>query len=314
MAADGRGPGNRVPAGGGAGWRDRLTVGAYRLGSRAARALPERAADRLPELVAPVLSRMMAGRAEMISRHIGRAEGRPLGITELRRDVNRAFESYARYYVESFRLPEVPVAELDSGIEVVGYEHLEAGRAAGRGVILALPHLGGWEWAGFWLARYKQQPVSVVVESLEPPELFEWFRRLRETLGMKVIPLDGRAAAEVAGALGRNEVVCLLCDRDIGGSGVEVDFMGERTTLPAGPVMFGLRSGCPVLPTAVYFRPDGTHLGVVRPPLDLQRRGRLRQDLARGTQQLADELAALIRRAPDQWHLFQPNWPSDTGG
>ncbi len=281
------------------------------MGSRVARALPERAAARLPEILAPALSRIMTTKAEMISRHISRAEGGPLGIVELRRDVDRAFESYARYYVESFRLPGVPVAALDTGIEVTGYEHIETGRAAGKGVILALPHLGGWEWAGFWLARYKEQPVSVVVESLEPPELFDWFAELRESMGMKVIPLDSRAAAEVARALARNEIVCLLCDRDIGGSGVEVEFMGEPTTLPAGPVMFGLRSGCPVLPTAVYFRPDGTHLGVVRPPLDLERQGRLREDLARGTQQLADELAGLIRRAPDQWHLFQPNWPSD---
>jgi phosphatidylinositol dimannoside acyltransferase len=26
---------------------------------------------------------------------------------------------------------------------------------------------------------------------------------------------------------------------------------------------------------------------------------------------LADELEALIREAPEQWHMMQPNWPSD---
>ena len=31
------------------------------------------------------------------------------------------------------------------------------------------------------------------------------------------------------------------------------------------------------------------------------------------TQYLARELEYLIRRAPEQWHLFQPNWPSDPG-
>jgi KDO2-lipid IV(A) lauroyltransferase len=31
------------------------------------------------------------------------------------------------------------------------------------------------------------------------------------------------------------------------------------------------------------------------------------------TQLLAHELEFLIRRAPEQWHLFQPNWPSDPG-
>jgi len=67
-----------------------------------------------------------------------------------------------------------------------------------------------------------------------------------------------------------------------------------------------------VLPCAVYFgRRSNQHLGVIRPPLDLHRRGRLRDDVQAGTQALATELEALIRRAPTQWHLMQPNWPSD---
>ncbi len=51
----------------------------------------------------------------------------------------------------------------------------------------------------------------------------------------------------------------------------------------------------------------------MRPPLSLERTGRFREDVARITQDLADELEVLIRRAPEQWHLFQPNWPSDPG-
>ncbi|MET0323866.1 MAG: lipid A biosynthesis acyltransferase, partial [Ilumatobacteraceae bacterium] len=91
-------------------------------------------------------------------------------------------------------------------------------------------------------------------------------------------------------------------------------FFGERTTLPAGPATLGLRAGAPILPVAVYFtrRVNGHH-AIVRPPLDTERRGKLREDVARLTQDLAHELEYLIRRAPEQWHLFQPNWPSDPG-
>jgi KDO2-lipid IV(A) lauroyltransferase len=106
--------------------------------------------------------------------------------------------------------------------------------------------------------------------------------------------------------------VCLLCDRDLGGGGIEVDFFGERTTLPAGPVTLGLRTGAPVFPTAVYYdMGPRERLGVVRPALDATRTGRLRDDVSRLTQALAHELEELIRRAPEQWHLLQPNWPSD---
>jgi phosphatidylinositol dimannoside acyltransferase len=84
--------------------------------------------------------------------------------------------------------------------------------------------------------------------------------------------------------------------------------------LPGGPATLALRTGAPILPTAVYFtgRRDG-HLGLVRPPLPMARTGRLRDDVAHLTQALAYELEGLIRRAPEQWHLLQPNWPSDPG-
>ncbi|MGZ4766686.1 MAG: LpxL/LpxP family acyltransferase, partial [Ilumatobacteraceae bacterium] len=67
-------------------------------------------------------------------------------------------------------------------------------------------------------------------------------------------------------------------------------------------------------PVGCYFtaRYNGHH-AVVRPPVSTQRRGGLREDVARITQELARELEFLIRRAPEQWHLFQPNWPSDPG-
>ncbi|MEN3316137.1 MAG: phosphatidylinositol dimannoside acyltransferase, partial [Acidimicrobiaceae bacterium] len=61
---------------------------------------------------------------------------------------------------------------------------------------------------------------------------------------------------------------------------------------------------------AVYFDGDGHH-AVVRPPLPTDRRGTIREDVARITQDLARAHEELIARAPEQWHLFQPNWPSD---
>jgi lauroyl/myristoyl acyltransferase len=149
-----------------------------------------------------------------------------------------------------------------------------------------------------------------VAEQLEPPELFEWFTSLRRSLGMDVVPLGPNAGTEVLRALRERHVVCLLSDRFLEGSAVDVEFFGEHTSLPAGPAALALRTGAPLLPTAVYFRGHGHH-AVVRPPIDATRSGGLRADVARVTQDLAYELEGLIRVAPEQWHLLQPNWPSD---
>ena len=159
-------------------------------------------------------------------------------------------------------------------------------------MIVALPHLGGWEWAGRWLAD-QGLAVTVVVEPLDPPELFEWFASFRRSLGMTVVPVGPDAGTAVLRALRANEVVCLLSDRDIQGGGIEVEFFGERTTLPGGPATLSLRTGAPVVPTAVYFAAgrEGHH-AVIRPPVPAERHGSLRDDVQRITQLLATELEA----------------------
>jgi KDO2-lipid IV(A) lauroyltransferase len=226
--------------------------------------------------------------------------------------VAATFDAYARYWVESFRLPGTPPAVLAERMTCDGVENLHAALDAGKGAILALPHLGGWEWAGFWVSAVLEYPISVVVEALEPRELFDWFVDLRESFGMHVIPLGPQAGGEVARALKDNHVVCLVCDRDLGGNGIEVEFFGERTTLPAGPATLALRSGSPLMPSAVYVN-GPHHRGLIGAPMDVTRAGRLRDDVGRVTQHLAVELEGLIRKAPEQWHLMQPNWPSDPG-
>lgn len=318
--------------------RDRAIVLGYRVGASAARLAPLWLTERVAELAGPVLARLMPAKAAMVRRHQARAQRwiadrapssgpSPASASalpaasaaasaadapdSLRRATAAAFSSYARYWLESFRLPALSEQTLDRGIDVPAYRHVEEALERGNGAILALPHLGGWEWAGFWMATVNRLPITVVVEPLDPPELFEWFADFRERLSMRVVPLGPNAGREVLGALRRNEIVCLLCDRDLTSDGIEVTFGDERTTLPAGPAMLALRSGAALLPTAVYFRPRGRHLGTVRPPIDVTRRGRLRDDMAAVTQRLADELALLIAAEPHQWHLFGPNWPSD---
>ena len=282
----------------------------YRAGSALARLLPEMAVRPLSDGLGRLGSLAFRGRSDMVAKHQRRVNP---DLTDRQVDaaVRATFASYARYWIESFRLPGTSAAELDRRIVIEGWEHVQAGIDAGTGSILALPHLGGWEWAGFWLTAVRHIGVSVVAEAVEPQELADWFIGLRQEFGMDVIPLGPDAGSQVAKALKDNRILCLLCDRDLVGGGVEVEFFGERTTLPAGPATLAIRSGAPLLPTATYFDGD-THLGVVRPPIDVTRQGKFREDVARITQELATELEALIRRAPEQWHLMQPNWPSDT--
>jgi lauroyl/myristoyl acyltransferase len=295
--------------------RARLILGAYRGGSELAQRIPSSVATILASMIGTVAGRVPGSQSSIVARHQHRAQPE-LTAQDLQRNVDRAYVSYLRYWIESFTLPHLDTSTVTRGLTTQGYErYVLPALERGSGAILALPHLGGWEWAGRWLAD-RGHRVTAVVERVEPPELFEWFVNLRTELGMHIVPLDAGAGRHVLTALKNNEVVCLLSDRDLHRNGVKVEFFGERTTIPAGPATLALRTGAPILPTAVYFsgRRGYHHLGVVRPPLDTARTSAsLREDVGRVSQALAGELEALIRRDPSQWHLFQPNWPSDPG-
>jgi KDO2-lipid IV(A) lauroyltransferase len=282
----------------------------YRTAASMARALPVPLAEAAGDAALVALGPVLWSRRRMIERHLRRASGGKLQGVALQREVRRAFQSYVRYWVESFRLSKLSPAELDAHMTVEGMDLLDEALAEGNGVILVLPHLGGWDFGGAWFASQGYK-AAVVVEPLEPPELFDWFAEMRREIGLEIIPLTPAAGTAVLRKLKEGGIVGLVCDRDLHGTGVEVDFFGERTTLPSGPATLALRTGAPMLPVTVYYTGRDGHRGVVRPRIAVERTGRFRDDVTRVTQLVADELEELIREAPSQWHLFQPNWPSD---
>ncbi|MEX2100307.1 MAG: phosphatidylinositol mannoside acyltransferase [Acidimicrobiia bacterium] len=283
---------------------------AYRAGAEVVRVVPGAVVSPLAHGVAQLAPAVMRERRHQVERNLRRVYGPELDGIALQRAVTATFDSYGRYWYELFRLPNESPEWVQQHFRGLGEEHIADAIAAGRGAVVALPHLGSWDFAGAWLSGRGYQ-VSVVAEVLEPPELYEWFVETRRALGMRVVPLSANAAAEMLAALRHNEVICLLCDRDLTGDGVEVEFFGERTTMPGGPALLALRSGAPLIPVGCYFRPDERGEARIGPPLPAERSGSIREDIARVTQALAHRFEELIRDAPEHWHLMQPNWPSD---
>ena len=285
-------------------------VRAFRFASTVARLVPLAVAMPVARGVGRLAGRFDGDRRRLVARNLQRVVGPELNGRQLQRSVSRVFASYADYYLQSFRLPSMTTEQIVAGFSEEGYERIAEARTEGNGVILAMPHLGSWEWAAHWLTLHHGVPVGCVVETLEPPELFDWYRSFRESLGMKVVGLGPSAGVETIAMLRENRALCLPSDRHVGGAGVEVEFFGEVTMLPAGPATLALRTGAVLLPVAIYDHRGGCH-GVVRPPVVAKREGRLRDDVARVTRALAGELEILIAAGPEQWHLLQPNWPSD---
>jgi len=292
---------------------DSLIVGAYKFGSLLSRVVPNAATGFASSIISLPAFLSSSEKRLMVERHMRRVNPQA-DQAEIRKMARDVFQSYAHYYLESFRLPSRTADKVAATTTIDGYtENLLPALSKGNGAIFALPHLGGWEWMGRWAVDTGVK-MTVVVEAIQPPALFEWFADLRRKFGMTVIPLGPSAGTQVLQALRNNEVVCLLSDRDLTGGGIPVQFFGETTTLPAGPATLALRTGAALLPTAAFFTDRNLgHHGIIGAPMECVRQDRLRPDVSRITQNLAYELETLIRKAPSQWHLLQPNWPSDPG-
>lgn len=220
-------------------------------------------------------------------------------------------ESYGRYYAEALWVRPHKVEEMLARTRVEGLDRILHARDEGKGMIYALPHMGNWE-AAAPVAVNEGVPVVAVAEDLPNKRITDWFTSMRAGFGIEIVLATGsiEVMRKLEAALSQNKAVALLSDRDLKGRGVEVEFFGEKTTIPPGPATLALRSGAPLFPVACYFDGSG-HSIVVRPPIPIPTVEKRADKVRLMSQDLADQMEELIRVDPTQWHLVQPNWPSD---
>lgn len=247
-------------------------------------------------------------RRAMARRHAERVLGDGVDLDQCSVEMMR---SYGRYYGEALWLRARRVDDMLAVTEVQGLEKIVAARDAGTGMIYALPHMGNWEAAAPIAGRVGVSVVAVA-EVLPNRRITDWFSEMREEMGIEVVLATGRIEVmrRLEEAISANKAVALLSDRDLKGKGVPVEFFGEETTLPPGPATLALRTGAPLFPVGCYFK-DGGYRVVVHDSLAVPDQGSRTQKVAAVTQDLATRLEAIIREAPEQWHLVQPNWPTD---
>lgn len=254
--------------------------------------------------------RFASGRRLMAERHMRRVMGPEADAVAAGREV---MVSYGRYWAEALWARARRVPEMLETTTITGLDKLVSAHEAGTGSVLALPHMGNWE-AAAPIAVSRGIPIVAVAENLANPRITDWMTAMRGEFGIEIVLATG--GTEVMRALesgiAANKAVALLSDRDIKNRGVEVEFFGEMTTMPPGPATIALRTGAPLLPCATYFR-DGGHHVVVSDPVEVPSQGARSERIRQMTQSLAYRLEELIRRQPTQWHLVQPNWPSDRG-
>lgn len=232
---------------------------------------------------------------------------------ELRALSREALRSYARYWLEVFRLPVIGQERILSdmrctGAEAEAFAHL----AAGRGVVFALPHMGNWEQAGAWIIARGVKRFTTVMERLEPESVYQRFVAFREGIGMEVLPASGgdRRFGVLAQRLRAGGLVCLLADRDVTGTGIEVDFFGEKARMMGGSAALAVQTGAALMPVTLWY--EGACWGArIHEEIPVPREGSRRDKVAAMTQELARVFEAAVAAHPEDWHMLQRVFTAD---
>jgi KDO2-lipid IV(A) lauroyltransferase len=249
---------------------------------------------------------------QRLRRNLRQVVGPELPEAELEDLVRRGMRSYARYWMDAFRLPRYSRDQLQSMFELENGHRLGDSVAAGTGCVVALPHSGNWDTAGAWVCA-QGWPITTVAERLKPEAVYQRFLDYRVSLGMQIIPMTGgeRPPLDIlTERLGQAHVVPLLADRDLSARGVEVRFFGGRTRMPAGPAMLALRTGAPLFVVSLWYDGDLVR-GRLEGPLELPQDGPLDARIRSVTQEIADRLAVGIAEHPEDWHMLQRLWLSE---
>jgi len=291
----------------------RLVGAAYALGWSAVCRLPESWAAAGFGFVGDIAWRRQGPRIRVLEGNLRRVLGPDATGQELRDASRASMQSYARYWLETFRLPVITTERLVEGTVDIG----EAGTllshlASGRGVVVPLPHMGNWDQAGAWIIAQGAGSFTTVMEHLDPESVYERFVAFREAIGMEVLPATGGLSpfGVLAQRLRAGKMVALPCDRDVTGGGIEVDFFGEKALMMGGPAALAVQTGAALMPATLWY--EGDRWGIrVYEEIPVPEVGDRWQKAAAMTQQIARVFEDGIRQHPADWHMLQRVFVSD---
>ena len=284
--------------------KDNISAYVYFVGWRIVRWLPEKSAYKLFNKAADVLVKRNGKSVQRLRSNLSRTQP---GITSLDLDllVIDAMRSYMRYWCDTFRFPDWSSQRVTETVSVTNEHLLMEAIAAKTGVIVALPHAGNWDHAGAYFCA-KGVPLVTVAERLKPEKLFLKFLSYRESMGMEVLPLDGRVLETLADRLRAGALVALVADRDLSRSGIEVEFFGAPARMPAGPALLAIRTQAPLITAFVSYTDGGVHIDFKS--VMLPSSGSEREMVQEIVQMTAVHFEDGISQQPKDWHMLQRIW------
>lgn len=229
---------------------------------------------------------------------------------ELHKASRKLFLNYASFLADWARFIAVDTSGVFSFLnEIEGKDDFRKAHAKGKGIIILTAHLGNWELGGL-VFTHSGMPFNVVTAKDEAEAIARVRTKVRALHNIKTITIEEGSffLIDIVNALKLNEPVAMLVDRYEKKNGVLVDFFGEKTFFPQGPVLLSKATGAAVMPAFIVLDDNGKYKAVLDSPIEMEWTQDEEKDICVNVAKIAKVFEGYIRAYPEQWFNFSAIW------
>ncbi len=184
-------------------------------------------------------------------------------------------------------------------------------RDAGRGAIIALPHMGNWEMAGLACHAHRF-PIIIIVGRQRNPLTNQYLHELRARAAAVIIERKTDIMRPIMRHLKQGKYLAILPDVRMPYPDLAIPFLGGTANLGSGMALFARMTNLPIYPCCVVRDGWTRHriaetYPVVRPDKTLDKT----EDIERMTRSVLANFDEAIRKYPEQWFWHNKRWVLD---
>ena len=267
--------------------------------------LPEKSAYKLADYVSDRIYKKNGKGIKRLRNNYGRVMPE-YSAQKLEELTKQGMRSYLRYWFDTFRLSKWSKNRIISTTQVIRENLLRDPVLAKQGCIVALPHAGNWDHAAAYFCS-TGITLTAVVEKLKPEAIFRKFLAYRESIGIEAISHKEKTIPILTQRLQDGKLIALVADRDMSRNGIEVNFFGKTSKMPAGPAILAIKTGAPLITAYVRYLPGGIEI-IFDETIKPTHSGSEEEQIKLITQSMADNFAKRIKEYPVDWHMLQRIW------
>lgn len=252
--------------------------------------------------IGAMLWAILPGYRRLARENLASVFGNEMSPEEIRKLTFLHFTTLGANAVCAFKMPACSTEEIARHADMENFDTFKATVARGKGVVLAINHIGNWELYAQLIFHVPSIKFGTVYQALHNKQLDELINGDRRRLGVATFDRKKGYNAAIA-MLREGGVVGVLVDQNAGDGGVWMPFFNRLASTSPLAAALAMRTGAEVLPIAIFTSGFAKWRVAVRQPIpwDGDDANKLSLDINR-------VLESQIRESPADWFWVHNRW------